>query len=294
MKELLVISGKGGTGKTSIVGGLALLAEDKLLADCDVAASNLHLLLGAEEIERENFYGSKLPLLDIKQCTGCGECRALCPTGAIDKDYSLQPLFCEGCLLCYHVCPERAISFKDRCSGQIFTSETDGGLLVHARLGIAEENSGLLVAEVKKKVRLLAEKQKRELIIVDGPPGIGCPVISALAEVDLVLIVTEPTVSGIHDLERVVQVAEQFEIELLVCINKHDLYPQGRREIEKFCQRNGLSSPVKVSFDPLITEAMVQGESILSLYPEAQASREIRKVWHYLQDRLGLNNGRVS
>jgi len=209
MKEIVVLSGKGGTGKTSMVASFAALAQNKVLADCDVDAADLHLLLKPKVKEEKEFWSGQVAFIDEDKCTECGLCQELCHFGAI-KDFKVDPISCEGCGFCYQVCPVDAITMKDSMSGHSFISETKYGYLCHARLGIAQENSGKLVALVRQNAKLIAERENLDYIITDGPPGIGCPVISSLSGASLALLVTEPTLSGIHDLERVIGVCRHF------------------------------------------------------------------------------------
>lgn len=285
MKEVLVISGKGGTGKTSLVGAFAALAENKVMADCDVDAANLHLLLNPEVKEQGEFYGSQLPVIDKEKCIKCGKCEEHCRFDAI-QNYKVQNIFCEGCLLCYNLCPTNAIYLKDRLSGHWYISDTKYGPLVHAKLGIAEENSGKLVAEVRKKASSIAEQNNADVVITDGPPGIGCPVISALSGVSLAVIVTEPTVSGIHDMDRIVKVAKHFGTKLVVCINKYDLDIQKAKEIEEYCSNADINIIGKIGFDSIITDAMIKGKSVVEAYPDSEVSREIIRIWERVKTKI--------
>lgn len=285
MKEILIISGKGGTGKTSITGAFAVLAENKVMVDCDVDAADLHLILDSSVQESHEFYGSKLPVIDREKCIQCGKCEEFCRFDAI-KNLEVIPYSCEGCEGCYHLCPAGAISLQDRLSGHWFISTTKYGPLVHARLGIAEENSGRLVAEVRKNARSLAESRGLDLIITDGPPGIGCPVVSSLSGVDLVLLIAEPTVSGIHDLERIVSVARHFYVEPIVCINKYNLDIKKAREIEDYCNNEGIEVAGRLSFDPVITRAMVMGKPVVETDPDAELSKQIMNLWHVVMAKL--------
>jgi MinD superfamily P-loop ATPase len=231
MKEIVILSGKGGTGKTSIVASFAALAQSKVLADCDVDASDLHLLLSPSMKEESEFWSGQVAFIDKEKCTQCGLCQDLCRFEAID-DFKVDPISCEGCGFCSHVCPADAITMKESLSGRWFISETKYGPLVHARLGIAQENSGKLVALVRQHAKQIAERDGLDYIISDGPPGIGCPVISSLSGANLALLVTEPTLSGIHDLERVLSVCHHFGIPALVCVNKYNLNEDNTHQIE--------------------------------------------------------------
>lgn len=288
MKELLVISGKGGTGKTTIVGAFAALAESKVLADCDVDAADLHLLLRPEVRHREEFFGSRKAAVDPEKCTGCGICLEVCRFGAVrlaGGRAEVDAISCEGCAVCFHACPRNAISMRDHLSGHLFVSDTSYGPVVHARLGIAEENSGKLVAEVRRQARSIAESQGLDYVITDGPPGIGCPVISSMSGVDVVLIVTEPTVAGCHDLERVLELARHFNAKVLVCINKYDLHDGKSREIEEYCRTQGIRVAGKVRFDEDVVHAQIKGHPVVArasgqgCYKGRTAAEAIRELW---------------
>lgn len=262
MRELLVISGKGGTGKTSIVGAFAALASGKVLADCDVDAADLHLLLHPDVEATHEFRASRVARVDRGLCIQCGLCAAACRFGAVSSSPtpSIDAIACEGCGVCAHICPQGAVYMEEVLSGHWFVSKTDYGPMVHARLGPAQENSGRLVAKVRQAARGIAEQAGLDLIITDGPPGIGCPVLSALTDTDLALIVAEPTVAGVHDLARVVDTARHFGAPVAVCINKHDLNNAGTDEIRQYCRREGLPIAGVIPFDRGIVEALVRGQ----------------------------------
>jgi len=288
VKELLVISGKGGTGKTSIVGAFAVLAESKVLADCDVDAADLHLLLKPTVRETREFYGTKKAVLDREKCTGCGVCVEVCRFGAIAMGkgrIEIDPISCEGCAVCSYACPRGAIAMEDNLSGHWFLSDTRYGPLVHARLGVAEENSGKLVTRVRQEARSIAQSQGLEYIITDGPPGIGCPVISSISGVDLALIVTEPTVAGTHDMERILELARHFNIKTMICINKYDLDEGKAEEIERYCHDEGIEVAGKIPFDEEVVNALVRGLPAVagadsgSDQREGKASKAIRELW---------------
>jgi len=277
MKQIVVISGKGGTGKSVITGSFASLAKNKVMADCDVDAADLHLLLHPTVKETHEFSGGKTAFIDERRCTECGKCQEVCRFEAIDN-YVVDPISCEGCGVCFHICPEKAIKMVDDLSGKWFVSETKYGPFVHAKLGIAEENSGKLVTLVRQNAKLIAEKEKKDFVIVDGPPGIGCPVIASLSGVDIALIVTEPTLSGIHDLERIVGVAHHFGIKGVVCINKYDLNLIMTQRIEEYCRNNNIELVGKIPFDISVTEALVRGLPIVE-YSNNQVTHEIKNLW---------------
>ena len=292
MKEIVVLSGKGGTGKTSIVGSFAALAQNKVLADCDVDAADLHLLLNPEVQEKHAFWSGQTAVLDGNLCTQCGLCQDLCHFKAI-KDYTVDPVSCEGCGFCFHICPVEAITMKENLSGEWFISNTKYGPLVHARLGIAQENSGKLVALVRQQARQLAEKTGFDCIISDGPPGIGCPVISSLSGANLALLVTEPTLSGIHDLERILGVCDHFGVPALVCINKYDINEDNTCQIEHYCLNRGVEIAAKIPFDNAVTESIIQGLPVVEYY-QGKVSREIESLWQRIIRTLEIRNDTTS
>ncbi len=273
----MILSGKGGTGKTSIVGSLAALAKRKVLADCDVDAADLHLLLNPSVKEKTEFWSGQVAHIDLDRCTECGLCQDLCRFDAI-RGYKVDPASCEGCGFCFRVCPAEAITMRENLSGHWFISDTRYGPLVHARLGIAQENSGKLVAQVRQQAKRVAKELDSDYIISDGPPGIGCPVISSLSGASLALLVTEPTLSGIHDLERVLGVCHHFEIPAVVCINKYDLNEDNTRQIEVYCASQGISVTSKIPFDNIVTEALVNGVPVVE-YPDSRVTLEMEKLW---------------
>jgi MinD superfamily P-loop ATPase len=277
MKEIVVLSGKGGTGKTTIVGSFAALAKGKVLADCDVDAADLHLLLSPSVKQESEFWSGQVAYIDEERCTQCGLCQELCRFSAI-TDFRVDPVSCEGCGFCSHICPVEAITMKENMSGHWFISDTSYGPLVHARLGIAQENSGKLVAVVRQRAKRIAEEQALDYIISDGPPGIGCPVISSLSGASLALLVTEPTLSGIHDLERVLGVCRHFGVPALVCINKYDLNEDNARQIETYCLTQGVQVASRIPFDNVVTEALVRAVPVVE-YPDGRVSQEIRTLW---------------
>jgi MinD superfamily P-loop ATPase len=284
MKEVVVLSGKGGTGKTSIVGSFAVVAKSKVLADCDVDAADLHLLLSPTTKEESEFWSGQVAVIDEEKCLECGLCQEVCRFQAIE-DFKVDPISCEGCGFCYHICPAEAIIMRECLSGHWFVSETRYGPLIHAKLGIAEENSGKLVALVRQNAKLTAEKEGLEYIITDGPPGIGCPVISSLSGANLALLVTEPTLCGMHDLERVLGVCHHFGIPALVCINKYDLNEENTRRIESYCLGQGVEVVSRIPLDNAVTEALVQGLPVVE-YSRSDVSREIERLWQSISRAL--------
>jgi MinD superfamily P-loop ATPase len=278
MKELVIISGKGGTGKTSITGAFASLGEKMVLADCDVDAADLHLLLEPSIIRQEEFTGGKIARIDAEICTSCGQCRDLCRFEAITADFRVDEVSCEGCGVCVWNCPVDAISFEPRTSGTWFVSETRRGPMVYAKLGIAQENSGKLVTLVRRQARQLAEERKAELLLVDGPPGTGCPVIASIGGADMLLIIAEPSLSAIHDMKRVIQLAEHFQVKALVCINKCDLNPELSQTIVRFCQQHGLPVAGEIKFSRAVTKAQIQGKSVIE-FEDSSLKNDLITLW---------------
>jgi MinD superfamily P-loop ATPase len=284
MKELVVLSGKGGTGKTSIVASFAALARSKVLADCDVDAADLHLVLQPMIRENHEFWSGQFAVIDEDKCTQCGLCQELCRFDAI-HDFKVDTISCEGCGFCSHICPAEAITMKENMSGHWFISDTKYGPLVHARLGIAQENSGKLVALVRQQARHIAESDDLDYVISDGPPGIGCPVISSLSGANLALLVTEPTQSGIHDLERVLNVCRHFGVPALVCINKYDINEDNTRKIEDYCLSQGLMAAAKIPFDNVFTESIVKGIPVVENSRDGVA-KSIESLWQSISRLL--------
>ncbi|MFC1901825.1 ATP-binding protein [Chloroflexota bacterium] len=277
MKEIVVLSGKGGTGKTSIAGSLAALAKNKVMVDCDVDAADLHLLLQPSLREEHEFWSGQKAVIDEEKCNHCFFCEDRCRFQAI-QNFTVDAVSCEGCGFCSHLCPIEAISMKDNMAGQWFISDTGYGPLVHARLGIAQENSGKLVATVRQKAKEIAEKMGLTYIISDGPPGIGCPVISSLSGADLALLITEPTLTGQHDLERVIGVCRHFRVPALVCINKYDINEENTRLIESYCLDRGVPVTARIPFDKAVTEAMINGLPLVE-YTHNGISQQVEILW---------------
>ena len=284
MKEIVVLSGKGGTGKTSIVGSLAALAERKVLADCDVDAADLHLLLKPSVKQSSEFWSGQVADIGQDRCTQCGLCQDLCRFNAI-KVFKVETASCEGCGFCSHICPAEAITMKENLAGHLFVSETRYGPLVHARLGIAQENSGKLVAQVRQQARQIAQEQNLDYVISDGPPGTGCPVISSLSGASLALLVTEPTLSGMHDLERVLDVCRHFGLTAMVCINKYNINEENTQEIERYCSTGVLAVAAKIPFDNIVTEALVRGVPVVE-YSDGNVTLELKRLWDSVCETL--------
>jgi MinD superfamily P-loop ATPase len=286
LKQITILSGKGGTGKTTITASFAVLVHDIVIADCDVDAPNLHLLLHPQIVETQEFKGSKLAVMDEEKCVKCGLCRDACRFDAINNDLQVDPFLCEGCGVCVVICPEEAISLKERISGYAFISKTRYGIMSHARLNPGEANSGKLVTLVRHNARQIASEENCDLILIDGPPGIGCPVIASVTGVDAGLIVTEPTMSGIHDLDRALQLLNHFNILPLVCINQYDINRENTEKLVKFCEGNKVEVAGKIPFDPIVTEAMVAGKTVVEHSPENTVSQEIRTALKRLLSAL--------
>ena len=300
MKQLVILSGKGGTGKTSVAAALAHLASLDLpvvLADADVDAANLELVLEPTRLEEHIFMGGQVAVIDPDLCQLCGICYDVCRFDAIipgEDTYGVDALACEGCASCLYQCPEDAIHTEEQQAGLWFRSDTRFGPLFHAHLFAAQENSGKLVTLVKQHGRLLAMDECRELLIVDGPPGIGCPVISANAGADLALLVTEPTVSGVHDLERILGTVNHFRVPALVLINKADINPVHTATIEAYCQEQGIALVGKLPYDNAVTEAMVQGQPVTIYQPEGAMAGTLREVWARVRKHLNGAGSRTE
>jgi MinD superfamily P-loop ATPase len=287
MKELIILSGKGGTGKTSIAGCFAALAINKVLADCDVDAADLHLLLNPTDKQQEEFWSGQVAYIDETACTRCGLCEEHCHFDAI-HDFRVENASCEGCGFCTRICPADAITMQNNMAGHWYISDTKYGPLVRARLGIAQENSGKLVALVRKLARKIATEKDYSTIITDGPPGIGCPVISSLSGADLALLVTEPTVSGLHDLERIIDVCKHFKVPAMVCINKYDINGEKASQIEKHCAESGVVVVGKIPFDTAVNGAVAHGIPVVE-YNDGPAACGIKILWNSIKESLSQN-----
>lgn len=288
MRQITVLSGKGGTGKTTITASFAVLAKRAVVADCDVDAPNLHMLLHPRIIKKEEFRGSKLAIIDEKVCLKCGLCREKCRFDAITEDFTIDPFSCEGCGVCTIVCPVKAITLTDRVSGYLYISKIRHGFMAHAMLNPGEANSGKLVTLVRQNAKTLTQKEKSDLIIIDGPPGIGCPVIASVTGTDAGLVVTEPTMSGIHDLKKALQLLRHFNVKPFVCINMYDVNQDVAEKILKYCRENDIKVVGRIPFNSEVTEAMVAGKTIIEYSPKCDASKEITAIWNQLLIELGL------
>jgi MinD superfamily P-loop ATPase len=282
MRQLTILSGKGGTGKTTLTASFAVLANNAVVADCDVDAPDLHMLLHPEIIETQQFKASKIAVIDEAKCTGCGGCREKCAFDAITFNLKVDAIACEGCGVCAITCPANAITLAERISGNAYISKTRYGFMSHATLNSGEANSGKLVTLVRKNARMVAEKENSDFIIIDGSPGIGCPVIASITGVDAGLVVTEPTLSGIHDLERVLQLLNHFHVAPFVCVNMYDINPENTEKILHFCQENSVEVVGRIRFSPKVTEAMVHGKTIVEYSPTATVAKEVESVWERL------------
>ena len=274
-----MISGKGGTGKTTITGAFASIADNAVFADCDVDAADLHLILKPDIIKTNSFHGLKIASIDKEKCSKCNICFDSCKFEAISKDIEIIKESCEGCKVCEFVCPTNAIKMIDRDSGYSYISETRFGPMAHAMLKTAEEASGKLVTVVRENAKKLTDEKNKELIIIDGPPGIGCPVISSITGVDLVLIVTEPTLSAIHDLERIIEVSNHFKIPALVCINKYDINLENTKKIEEYCKNKKIEIVGKIPYDTIISDSMICEKTIIE-YSKKEISNDIIEMWN--------------
>ncbi|WP_028584721.1 ATP-binding protein [Desulfogranum mediterraneum] len=293
MRELVILSGKGGTGKTSLTAAFASMAANKVVCDADVDAADLHLLAQPQVRMITDFMGGGIARIREESCSQCGTCRDLCRFAAIDEQLVINPLHCEGCGVCVDLCPEGAIDFPIQKCGEWFISDSKYGPMVHARLGIAEENSGKLVSLVRKEARNLAEEQGCDLLITDGPPGIGCPVIAAISGATALVIVVEPTVSGLHDMIRVAELASHFKIPGMICINKFDLNLELSAAITEVAAKRNMEVLGMVPFDPIFVHAMVKGENIFEYGEDNKDSatlEAVRAIWEKIEGASVLNN----
>jgi MinD superfamily P-loop ATPase len=290
MKQLTILSGKGGTGKTSITASFAALAKNAIVADCDVDAPDLHMLLHPQVLETQEFHGSKLAVIDENKCTQCGVCRENCKFDAITSNIKVEAVACEGCNVCVVACPENAITLVDRVSGNAYISKTRFGFMSHALLMPGESNSGKLVTLVRQNAKVLATKKNSDLVLIDGSPGVGCPVIASISGVDAALVVAEPTLSGIHDLERVLNLLNYFKIVPFVCINMYDVNTDNANRILNYCSEHRVEVVGNIPFSPDVTKAMVNGKTVVEYSPESSVAEEISSIWqkvYSLLNRLG-------
>ncbi|MFC1529370.1 ATP-binding protein [Gemmatimonadota bacterium] len=293
MRELVLLSGKGGTGKTSLAASFAHLAAvgeipvRAVIVDADVDASNLELVLDPVLLEDRAFEGGKVAVIDRDRCTGCMECMEVCRFEALHLSpdspdlVTVDPVSCEGCAACMHICPENAVHMEQEIAGSLYHSESRYGPLFHAVLHPMQDNSGKLVMAVREMARTHVSNNGFDLILVDGPPGIGCPVISAVTGADLALIVTEPGAAGVHDLKRIVETTGHFSVPILVCINKADIHPEGTAEIKAYCLERNIEVIGMIPFDAAVTIAMIEGVPVTAC-GNGPAVREIHHLWKRL------------
>ncbi len=296
MKQIVVISGKGGTGKTIFTASLASLAKNKVMVDCDVDAADLHLLLNPRVVETHEFRSGATAWIDPDLCIACGECAEVCRFDAIrgaDDHFVVDPLACEGCGLCARICPVEVVEMRENLCGQWYLSDTAYGPFVHARLGIAQENSGKLVALIRQKAKELAQSRIMDYVIIDGPPGIGCPVLASLTDTDLAVIVTEPTLSGIHDAGRVMELTRHFKIPAGLVINKWDINPERSREIEALCDREGVSLLGRIPFSKRVAQSLIRAVPYVET-AEDDVSAAIRAAWDKIDSEPAGHNRRSS
>ena len=278
-KELLIISGKGGTGKTSLCASFAHLFKEKIIVDADVDAADMHLLLKPNIIKKTEFIAGSVAFIDKNLCTSCEVCKEVCLFDAISEDFVVDHISCEGCKVCVEMCPEKAILFEKQVCGNWFISETRMGTMLHAKLGIAKENSGLLVSLLRKEAQKMAEEKNVPLIITDGPPGIGCPVIASITGTDAILIITEPTKSGIHDMERVFILSKSFNLPVMLCINKYDLNEELTASMKNFAKKNDIYFVGAIPYDNSVTKAMMEEKSVCEFSSNSPASKAIYDIW---------------
>ncbi len=288
MRELVILSGKGGTGKTSLTAEFAAISENRVLCDADVDAADLHLLMAPDIQRYTDFKGGGIAVINTDKCTECGKCIELCRFGAVKDHFEIDDIACEGCGVCVDLCPEQAIDFPIKTCGEWYISETRFGPMVHARLGIAEENSGKLVALVRQEAKKLAEEKNMGLILTDGPPGVGCPVIASIGGATALLIVTEPTVSGVHDMERAIELAGHFKVPAMICVNKFDLNPDQTNGIEKLAKDRSIAMVGKIPFDPVFTESMVQGKTVFEYNKTSDVNAATKQMWDRIVAELAM------
>lgn len=286
--EIAVISGKGGTGKSSISAAFATLNGGVVVADCDVDAANLYLLFNPTHEEEIVYIAGHKAVINYDLCTTCGICESYCRFDAISIINSrvvISRISCDGCFLCAHICPEKAISMVQNDKSRMYSGSFRNGKMVYGRLAPGEENSGKLVNMVREKAKQTAEENDLETIILDGPPGIGCPVISTITGVDKVVIVTEPTISGLHDMKRTVEIVQKFSLPAFVIINKYDLNSDMSDQIEDWCKQNRITIGGLLPFDKQMVEAMIMGKSITEFNPDNEISKKIKIIWNKITNQ---------
>lgn len=286
MKQLVIVSGKGGTGKTTVTASLASLAHNAVLVDCDVDAADLHIILHPATNREYPFVSGKRVSKNMSLCKKCGLCASLCRFGA-HTPAGINPYDCEGCGLCARICPENAIEMHDKTCGSWFIADTDYGTLIHARLNPGEENSGKLVSCIRNEAISIAQKNNAEYIIIDGPPGTGCPVIASISGCDAALIVTEPTVAGIHDMKRILAVAAHFGVSCCICINKWDINEGNTADIEAFAKKTGVPVSGKIPFDTCVIDALMAKKPMVE-YTNNHVSQHIHELWNRIQTTFSI------
>ena len=284
IREIAVISGKGGAGKTTVTASFALLSGKKVVVDADVDAPDLHIVLKPEVIEAYVFKGHKVAKIDKELCDGCGLCRKLCRFDAIGEDFSVDEVMCEGCALCYFACPQNAVTMEERESGIWFVAKSRAGIMVHAKLHPGEENSGKLVTQIRRRAKEIAQEEDIPLILIDGPPGIGCPVISSITGVTDVVLVAEPTLSGFHDLKRVVELAKAFNPRLWLIINKFDISVEKSQEIESWASSSGIRLLGRLSTDPEIPALQAQCKAPVE--GDTLSGEMLKEMWEKLTEEV--------
>lgn len=284
MKQIVIISGKGGTGKTVSTASFAWLCDSAVIADCDVDAADMHLILKPEVLEQGSFKSGATAVCTQEECVQCGKCLEVCRFDAVSDAFSVDPIGCEGCGFCARVCPTGAMKMVNNDTGVWYVSETRAGCMVHAELGTGEENSGKLVSLVRQKAKEQAEREEAEWVIIDGSPGIGCPVIASLADVNAAVIVIEPTVSGIHDAERVIKVARHFKIPVMVLINKYDLNIEMTEKAEKFCEEESIPLLGRIPFDRNVVDALVESQTVIEYAPRSEAAEAYKLAWERIME----------
>ncbi len=284
MEELVVLSGKGGTGKTSLTAAFASLCQQTVICDADVDAADLHLLSQPEIIEKHDFMGGGIAEIEPELCSQCGTCIDYCRFGAINSEFQVNPLHCEGCGVCVDFCPEQAIRFPAQKCGEWFVSRSKFGPMVHAALGVAQENSGKLVSLVRKEAGKLAEEKNADLLLTDGPPGIGCPVIASMSGATAIVLVVEPTVSGVHDMQRVAELAVHFKRPCMLCVNKYDLNLSLTEEIENMARSMGITLVGRIPFDSIFVKSMVKGQTVLEYDINSPVSEIIKTTWQKITE----------
>ncbi len=303
MKELVVISGKGGTGKTSVLASFATLAQSAVVVDCDVDAADLHLVLQPEAIQRHDFTAGSKARIKPGHCTACGKCEELCRfdavyydgpgNGRVPKTFRVDTIACEGCGVCFDYCAEDAIEFEPALCGQWFISHTRCGPMVHARLGIAAENSGKLVTQLRRAAQQVAADRQRTTVLCDGSPGIGCPVIASLTGASLAVFVVEPTASGEHDFGRVAQLAAQLGVPGLLAVNKADLNPEATERLEAFARQRGIVVAGRIPYDRAVTDAQIARKAVVE-FSDGPAAQAIRVLWQETKTHLDRSSPAAS